>query len=77
MDALQSYDESMDITGQTGRDNSSIVKPFRTKTLFFAAFPWTTVIPMADSKLVEQIGDELEENHLVVSLSLTYLLRTF
>lgn len=73
MDALLNYDEGMD-TRQTDEGDSSIVKPFRTKTLFFAAFPWTTGIPMADSTLVEQIGDELDENHLFVSLSLIYLL---
>jgi len=46
-----------DSTERSERSPLSTVNPFRTKSLLLATFPWFTALPMAPSRLVENIGD--------------------
>jgi len=72
MDQLLTYDDSMDVDNldnpSTSTDDaSSIVNPFRIKSLLLASFPWFTVITMVSSKLVECLGGTREEHPAFVS----------
>jgi hypothetical protein len=69
------YDDAMDTTGgRTEPDSTNLscenvlstAKLFRTKSILLATFPWFTVVPMASSKLVENIGDLPETRDVVV-----------
>jgi hypothetical protein len=75
MDHLQMYSDSMETTEELttieGREASSpSIVPFRSKSLLFATFPWATVLPVIDAKLVEHIGDGGEERYAFVSVSI-------
>jgi len=76
MDDLQVYvDGEEHVSIERGEENDPSTVFFRRKTLFFATFPWTTVLPVMDSKLVENIGDEREERYGFVSVSIKSSLR--
>lgn len=81
-------DDPMDISGGDNRSHSTErpgehalstenPKPFRINSLLMATFPWSTSIPMAPSKLVENIGENPESNDAFVCNSLTNLARTY
>jgi hypothetical protein len=65
--SLHDYDESprLKITNDTLRasdDTASLaIKPLRSKSLLFATFPWSTVLPTIETKLVEQLGDHRDD----------------
>lgn len=76
MDAVMHYeDDRMDvgedgtalISVPTGENPPPIKQLFRTKSLFFATFPWLTAIPLTESRLVEQLGDHPESHYAFVS----------
>jgi hypothetical protein len=75
MDYISNYEDAMDTTENhtepdstnlSGENALSTLKLFRTKSLLLATFPWFTVVPMASSKLVENIGDFPESRDIVV-----------
>jgi hypothetical protein len=65
MDHIMDYGDVIDTANGADRDSTersegsplSAVNPFRTKSLLLATFPWFTALPMAPSRLVENIGD--------------------
>lgn len=76
MQSLLSYDDVDPITNapdeiaSTSRNSDgvpSIANLFRINSLCLASFPWSTVIPMVSSKLIEYIGDHPEERYSFVS----------
>jgi hypothetical protein len=76
MDTLQGYGDGEEhASNERGEENDPSMVFFRRKTLLFATFPWTTVLPVMDSKLVESIGDEREERYGFVSVSIKSSLR--
>lgn len=61
MDLLQSYSDAPnaveDSTSLATTRNSDENVPLRTKSLLFATYPWTTVLPIVATNLVDQLGD--------------------
>jgi hypothetical protein len=75
MDSLHDYGDPMDMTPDGVEPTPMLraegdlsVVPFRTKSLTFAAFPWTTPIPMVRSKLIDVLGEQSEGHFAFVSL---------
>ena len=69
---LQDMDTVADnlvLTNQTNENTSSIANLFRTRSLLLATFPWSSLLPMTSSKLVESIGESPEEHYIFVGHS--------
>ena len=52
----------------TNAPSGPVVAPFRTKSLLFVTFPWSTSLPVVSSKLAEQLGDYPETHCAFVGL---------
>ena len=79
MNFVMDYDDVMDTSEDISPSDSieqldtnvpsrSIVAPFRTKSLLFVTFPWSTSLPVVSSKLAEQLGDHPETHCAFVGL---------
>lgn len=75
MESLRDYDtdpmtNAPDEIASTSRNSDgapSIANLFRINSICLASFPWSTVIAMVPSKLIENIGDEPEKHYSFVS----------
>ena len=77
MQSLQEYNDPMDTSvdndtsaslGEIERISSSIADPFRRKSLVFATFPWSSIFPIVNSRLVEQFEDAEDPHYALVRI---------
>jgi hypothetical protein len=66
-DSMTSTSSEVASTARNSDSAPSIANLFRINSLCLASFPWSTVITMVPSKLIENIGEDPEERYSFVS----------